>query len=134
MLRGILLKKLILTISFLLLVILSACNIEYLSFEGKGENWFAKQNVSQIDGREESNIVIQYIGEDLVSVKNTTITFFFKNGKGSTSGTMSLNEGGVLETRGVTCEGCAQLKENDKIAFTIEWGNSKKESFSLISK
>ena len=126
-------KKLLAVILIIQLLILSACNVKYFSFEGENDNWFAKQEMSIIEERQESKIIIKYIGEELDKVKNTQVTYYFEDRFGSNSGSRPLTKGGVLETS-ASCSKCDLLKEDDEIHFTIEWGNGNKESFPLTYK
>ena len=127
-------KKITLIVFFnFSLFILTACNMNYLSFEGEGDNWFAKQEVSQIDGREETKLMIKYIGGEIEEVRNKTIVFSVTDGIVSNSGEMSLNEEGILETTLGGCESCASLGESGLITVEIERGNGNNESFILTS-
>lgn len=115
----------------LIVIIIMGCNHKYITYSGEGDNWLAKQEVSQVNRSRESNILVKYKGDNLEKVKETNIKFNFTSSHGSISGEMPLNAEGVLKSSGNSCNNCYLLNESDEIVFSIEWGNGKEETFIL---
>ena len=110
-----------------LIVLLTACGTNVLTFSGEGEHWSAKLIVSQTDKRQEEDFTLHYLGDDTESVGEFS---YVVESVGSFSGNgATLNESGVL-TSGGSCGGCAFTSEHTEIIVTIEW-NGQTETFQL---
>src|SRR5699024_8172953 len=77
-----------------LVVILTACGTNVLSFSGEGDHWSAKLIVSQTEKRQEEDFTLHYLGDDTESVGEfsyvvESVGSFSENGA-------TLNENGVL--------------------------------------
>ena len=123
-------KKVIAVI--LLTLFLSACNQgDRYNFSGSSENWevFYVVDVARGTSQEKSG-KIKYIGE---GNPPETVDYQIEATTGGSYGEGVAVIDGVVEAGRSTCDGCAVVQREDKLAVDITW-NGKTEKIQLTNQ
>jgi hypothetical protein len=112
---------------FAVIVILSACSQQTMSYEGISEHWHVNVTVVQNGGQIENDIVMTYVGEKHEPI--TKIMYEFEGPMSQIGGEPQVNEEGIVHVEHTLN---SKVFSEDMIV-TIKW-NGQEESFPLVKK
>ena len=116
------------------ILLLSACQNQVLTFVGEGEQWSAKLVVGQTAGDETYYIQLGYKGDDLKAIE--TFSYMVKSSYDGMVdygvNEVSLDEKGMYIGRMLTSNSPSTTSD-DELTLEVQW-NSESEVFTLKSK
>ena len=128
------LKKYFLLFVFLMILLLSACQLKEILFVGEGENWTAEVTVNQTKGDETYQIQLNYKGNNVAEIE--TFSYYvdtIKNGIVEFGTNEAALDGkGVYHNRAYSSNSPSTRKDA-QLVIKVEW-NDKSETFNLKSE
>jgi hypothetical protein len=121
------------TMLFVSLLLLTACNSKDVTFSGESDNWEVDLKITQnSDTFENQDFVLKYKGEDVDSVGEVTYDVD-SIGSGFGREGESLEENGSIRDSRESRATNAEIPEDAKVEVTVEW-NGNTETFTLTQQ
>ncbi|WP_419962329.1 hypothetical protein [Psychrobacillus sp. BM2] len=120
--------KKLLVFPLLLLLLLAACKADEndLVFNGTSENWSAQLTISVINGAENNDLELKYMGNDVGTIE--TFNYYLENtDRGTTfeGNNVSLNKSGIYTNEDMSSNSPSTTNE-DTYIISVDWnGNSE---------
>lgn len=123
-------RKIVIQLFFLFTILAACSKQERLIFTGGSENWTVHYEAIVEGSQQQTSYHIAYIGKESIPKQ---IDYTIEEVQGSTTGTVLLDENGVVGGGGDFCSGCAVVRKDQMIKVKIEW-NGKSDSFTLATR